>query len=90
MADIERTRHKADSLLPGSTKWYDDLKAEGVYEKPRYEDEARSLLQVWLYDPKICGDEYVDRFSLYLSLREDDDPRVMSAAEELLEEVKWL
>ncbi len=28
--DIERTRHKADSLLPGSTKWYDDLKAEGI------------------------------------------------------------
>ncbi|MBQ6081659.1 MAG: alpha/beta hydrolase [Bacteroidales bacterium] len=28
--DIERTRHKADSLLPGSTKWYDDLKADGL------------------------------------------------------------
>lgn len=28
--DIERTRHKADSLLPGSTKWYDDLKAQGI------------------------------------------------------------
>lgn len=28
--DIERTRHKADSLLPGSTAWYDDLKAQGV------------------------------------------------------------
>ncbi len=28
--DIERTRHKADSLLPGSTKWYDDLKAAGI------------------------------------------------------------
>ena len=28
--DIERCRHKADSLLPGSTKWYDDLKAEGL------------------------------------------------------------
>ena len=28
--DIERCRHKADSLLPGSTKWYDDLKAEGI------------------------------------------------------------
>jgi len=27
--DLERCRHKADSLLPGSTKWYDDLKAEG-------------------------------------------------------------
>jgi len=29
-ADIERTRHKADSLMPGSTKWYDDLKAQGI------------------------------------------------------------
>ena len=28
--DIQRTRHKADSLLPGSTEWYDDLKAKDV------------------------------------------------------------
>jgi hypothetical protein len=28
--DIERTRHKADSLMPGSTQWYDNLKAAGV------------------------------------------------------------
>ena len=28
--DIERTRHKADSLLPGSTQWYDGLKAQGI------------------------------------------------------------
>lgn len=28
--DIERCRNKADSLLPGSTRWYDDLKAEGL------------------------------------------------------------
>ncbi len=28
--DIERTRHKADSLMPGSTAWYDGLKAEGI------------------------------------------------------------
>jgi len=30
VADIERTRAKADSLCPGSTAWYDGLKAEGV------------------------------------------------------------
>ena len=30
IADIERTRHKADSLRPGSTHWYDSLKAIGV------------------------------------------------------------
>ena len=28
--DIERTRHKADSLMPGSTAWYDSLKAQGT------------------------------------------------------------
>ena len=28
--DIERTRHKADSLMPGSTAWYDGLKADGL------------------------------------------------------------
>ncbi len=28
--DIERTRQKADSLQPGSTAWYDDLKAQGI------------------------------------------------------------
>ena len=28
--DIERTRHKADSLLPGSTAWYDALHEQGI------------------------------------------------------------
>lgn len=28
--DIGRTRHKADSLLPGSTAWYDSLKVQGI------------------------------------------------------------
>ncbi len=30
--DIERTRHKADSLMPGSTAWYDSLKAQGILQ----------------------------------------------------------
>ena len=30
IADIERTRHKADSLCPGSTQWYDSLKAKDI------------------------------------------------------------
>lgn len=30
VADIERTREKADSLMPGSTAWYDGLKAQGI------------------------------------------------------------
>jgi hypothetical protein len=30
LQDIERTRHKADSLMPGSTAWYDGHKSQGV------------------------------------------------------------
>ena len=30
VADIERTRHKADSLCPGSTAWYESLKTIGL------------------------------------------------------------
>ncbi|MBR4788173.1 MAG: alpha/beta hydrolase [Bacteroidales bacterium] len=30
VADIERTRHKADSLMPGSTAWYDSLKEQDI------------------------------------------------------------
>lgn len=30
VADIERTRAKADSLMPGSTAWYDALKDQGI------------------------------------------------------------
>ncbi|MBQ2521178.1 MAG: alpha/beta hydrolase [Bacteroidales bacterium] len=29
--DIERTRQKADSLLPGATAWYDSLHAAGIF-----------------------------------------------------------
>ena len=66
-----------------------DLKGKGNYERPRYEDESKSVLQIWHYNPKICGDVLVDRLSLYLSLRDDTDPRVKGAAEELLEDMKW-
>ena len=30
VADIDRTRHKADSLMAGSTAWYDALKEQGI------------------------------------------------------------
>ena len=43
VADIERTRHKADSLMPGSTAWYDGLKAQGILK-----DTARSCM------PAMC------------------------------------
>ena len=54
-----------------------------------YEGDARSLLQVWRYNPRICGSGKVDRLSLYLSLRDTRDPRVEAELETLLEDMPW-
>jgi len=47
-------------------------------------------LEVWSYPPELFAkDDVVDRFSLYLSIQENDDERVDSALEELMEQVAW-
>ena len=54
VADIERTRHKADSLLPGSTQWYDGLKAEGILKDTvitGYNDKKVHAVYVPAADP---------------------------------------
>ena len=39
VADIERTRAKADSLAPGVIAWYDDLHAKGIFKDYTRTDE---------------------------------------------------
>ena len=39
VADIERTRAKADSLAPGVMAWYDDLHAKGIFKDINRTDE---------------------------------------------------
>lgn len=47
-------------------------------------------VQVWRYDPGLLArKEVVDPFSLYLSLREEQDERVQMALEELMEVETW-
>ncbi len=49
-----------------------------------------SELEVWSYSPALFGINGVaDRFSLYLSMREDNDERVQSALKGLMEQVEW-
>jgi RNA polymerase sigma factor (sigma-70 family) len=54
-------------------------------------DDPESLeVQVWSYDPKLfISDGTVDRLSLFLSLRDDEDERVEAALEEMMEAVSW-
>ena len=54
---------------------------------PRREPGATEI-EVWSYDPNLFArDGVVDRLSLYLSLRDDEDERVQAALEEMMEEM---
>ncbi len=46
-------------------------------------------VEVWKYDPTIfMTDECVDKFSLYLSFKKDNDERTIEALNELMEEIE--
>ena len=49
-----------------------------------------SELEIWSYSPKLFGEKgVVDRFSLFLSMKEDSDERVQSAIEGMMGQVEW-
>jgi hypothetical protein len=59
-------------------------------EQIPWPEQDSVLLQVWRYDPGILAQKgTVDRLSLYLSLREDQDERTEKARDQLLEGVQW-
>jgi hypothetical protein len=47
-------------------------------------------LEIWSYSPRLFEkSDVVDRFSLYLSLQTNDDERVESALEKMMEQIAW-
>jgi DNA-binding MarR family transcriptional regulator len=47
-------------------------------------------IEIWSYDPTLFSqDGFVDRLSLYLSLRENHDERIESAIDHMMKEMKW-
>jgi len=63
-----------------------------------FSDEAKnslefhgSYVELWKYDPKLlAGDNgCVDKLSLYLSLKDDPDPRVSGELNDMMEAVEW-
>ncbi len=45
--------------------------------------------EVWRYNPKLFSNGVVDRFSLFLSLRDNEDERIQLALEEMMEGIQW-
>lgn len=65
------------------------LKKSGIEELPSPEAAAIEV-EVWNYDPDLFAKKnFVDQFSLYFSLNDNQDERVQTALEEMMETIKW-
>lgn len=65
------------------------LKQLGIKELPS-SDEAVCELEIWHYNPELfIKNGRVDPFSLYLSLRTNDDERIGIALEEAMKKISW-
>lgn len=62
------------------------LKDREVFEQADSKDDARSVVELWSYDPRVISSDKVDRYSLYLSLRGTADPRVKGEVDDLMED----
>jgi hypothetical protein len=51
---------------------------------------GENKIEVWLYNPAILSNsKTVDKLSLYLSMKNEDDERVKGALIDLINEVQW-
>ena len=57
---------------------------------PTFEYSGQKL-ELWRYDPRLlCGNgRSIDKLSLYLSLKEEHDPRVKGELSKMMEEFQW-
>lgn len=70
-----------------SVEWK-ELQDSGRMET--FPDPSHAILEVWNYDPKIFAiSGIVDKFSLYLSLRDEKNERVEAALGEMLDNIEW-
>lgn len=53
------------------------------------EDIARCVVEVWQYKPLAMPENTVDPLSLYLSMKDEDDPRIQGCLQEMMENIKW-
>jgi len=54
--------------------------------------QGNYCLQVWQYDPTVIvymGAHVVDKLSLYLALRSEQDERILASLEEMLKNMSW-
>lgn len=50
---------------------------------------AKCVIEIWQYAPIIISNNCVDPLSLFLSMKNDDDPRIQSCLQEMMEKIRW-
>jgi hypothetical protein len=90
---LSRSTLLADDPLPTfalGPRILDAWVQQGIMSGCPDSEQANARIEVWSYEPKILGgNETVDPFSLYLSLRTNPDERVQQALRQLMEQVPW-
>lgn len=80
-----------ERIIMMNAKQLRELKATGALIHPN-EFDGNVIIEAWKYPPVAKTGEkpqWVDKLSLAISLRDDDDPRVEGEVERLIDEMKW-
>lgn len=69
--------------------WNKDIDKKKDAELAKNDPGSNYRIEIWKYSPKMLSQqpEYVDRLSLYLSLQDDNDPRVSKELNIILNEI---
>ncbi len=91
LAHYSRLNPDEERMLAMTAKEYGELnKAEAFVGQNQY--DGNYIIEVWKYQPLIQNEDdraYVDKLSLVLSLKEEDDPRVEGEVEYIIERMVW-
>lgn len=80
-----------ERIIMMTVKQLRDFRASGALIRPNDYD-GNIIIEAWKYSPVTSMDaktEWVDRLSLAISLREDEDPRVEGEVERLINDIEW-
>lgn len=91
LAHYTRLNPDPQKIIMMSVKRLREFTAAGALIRPNQYD-GNILIEAWKYPPVIKNgekNEWVDRLSLAISLREDADPRVEGEVERLVNNIEW-
>ena len=84
---INEDDFKTYATISSIAKDNSDIVETGHDRRPA---DYSTKLQIWKYDPKlISSKDCVDRLSLYLSLKDSKDERILMSLDEMMEAIKW-